>query len=98
MDVSTEYTFEFFNVMLIKTEYLDNDPSHDGVLEWGNSVYLTTSEQYPDRYFFVANDEAKTGDYTFRFYSKSTRDTIDDSFTIADIKKLDDCIIDEFQV
>ncbi len=90
--------FEASNVLRIKTEYLSGDSSHDDELDWGNSVSFRCSEQEPNRYYFTADAESKTGEYTFRFYSVVTDDYIKESSTITDVKNLDRFKIGEFQV
>lgn len=96
MDITESYVFEFENVLCIKTEYLDGDPSYDSKADWSNSVSLTSSEQYPDQYFFKAENTPKTGNYTFRFYPYFI--SLDENATIADIKKFDNEILHQFQI
>ncbi len=90
------YYFYEWNVLCIKTEYLE-DSSYDGNSDWGNSVCFKYSKEHPNCFYFTSNEEAKTGNYTFRFYSVDTEDIVKDS-TIEDVKKLNEFIMNEFQV
>ncbi len=96
-DVIDEYGYGFdaFNVLCIKTEYLE-DTSYNENDDWGNSVFFTYSEEYPDCFYFIARDGAKTGNYTFRFYSVDTTDVWD--LTMKEVKELDEFKMNEFQV
>ena len=97
-DIINEYGFDAVNILCIKTEYLE-DSSYNAYTDWGNSVYFTYSEEYPDCFYFIANEKAKIGNYTFRFYSVDTEEKgiVEDS-TIEDVKELDDFMMNEIQV
>jgi len=55
-----------------------------------------SSEESPEYFYFIAHDGAKTGDYTFRFYSKNTESVWNS--TIESIKQLDNFLLNEFSV
>ncbi len=97
-DIINEYGFDAVNILCIKTEYLE-DSSYNAYTDWGNSVYFTYSEEYPDCFYFIANEKAKIGNYTFRFYSVDTEEKgiVEDS-TIEDVKELDDFMMNEIQI
>lgn len=95
-DVIEKYSFDYENSLCVNTDYL-NDPSYNEATDWGNiSIELMSSEESPEYFYFIAHDGAKTGDYTFRFYSKNTESVWNS--TIESIKQLDNFLLNEFSV
>ncbi len=91
-DIVSDYFF-YYNSLFIRTEYLEEDDEKN----WGNAVIFDFSEDYPDNFYFIANEEAKTGNYTIRFYSVDTSQIGNES-TIKDVKDLDQYKLAEIEV
>ena len=76
------------NVIVIKTDYLESkDKSDLDEKKWGAPIWLETQENYENRYFLVANNEAVAGKYTFLFIPNGY--DVGNIETVGDIKKLD---------
>ena len=76
------------NVIVIKTDYWESkDKSDLDEKKWGAPIWLETQENYENRYFLVANNEAVAGKYTFLFIPNGY--DVGNIETVGDIKKLD---------
>lgn len=94
-DIVEEYGFNYDYFLCVNTDYL-NDSSFNEAKDWGNSIVLISSEESPDYFYFEAQNGAKTGDYSFRFYSEDV--TRVSNSNIEAIKQLDSSLLKEFSV
>lgn len=82
------YCFDY--VIGIKTEYWESDdPDILSKTDWNTRIFLVKSQEYPDRYYLQAGDNAKTGAFTFLFCSDYLKQDLD---TVADVKALKDTV------
>ena len=88
--------YEMDYVVKVKTEYWESDdPEILAKKDWGNAVWLRTSEEYPGKYFLEASDGAKTGEYTYLFLSDCCSGMEE---TVQDVKDLRNLIKAEWRV
>ena len=88
--------YEMDYVIKVKTEYWESDdPEVLAKKDWGNAVWLRTSEEYPGKYFLEASDGAKTGEYTYLFLSDYSSGAEE---TVQDVKDLGNLIKAEWRV
>ncbi len=65
------YFYELVYSCIIRSEYWEShDPDVLQKMHWGNSIALMSSVDHPGKYFLRAFEGAKTGDYTFLFFSE----------------------------
>ena len=88
--------YEMDYVIKVKTEYWESDdPEILAKTDWGNAVWLRTSEEHPGKYFFEASDGAKTGEYTYLFLSDYCSGMEE---TVQDVKNLRNRIKAEWRI
>ncbi len=84
------------NVIVIKTDYWESkDESDLQEKNWGAPIRLETQENYENRYFLVANNQAVAGKYTFLFIPNGYENELK---TVSDIKDLKDSILAEWTI
>lgn len=88
--------YEMDYVVKVKTEYWESDdPEILAKTDWGNAVWLRTSEEYPGKYFLEASDGAKTGEYTYLFlsdYCSGMEETVQDVKDLRNLIKAEWCV------
>ncbi len=96
-DIREEYWFfDSSYVLLIRSDYWEsNDGSVQNETVWSQPVILLESEDHPGRYYPVAQEGYRPGDYTFLFCSRYIEEELD---TVADVQSLRDIVMAECRV
>lgn len=94
--IDTEYLYQFGYVIPIKTEcWESDDPSVLAEPNWSNSIVLERSEDHPENYHLYAYEDAKSGNYTFLFFSELIEEEL---ATAADVKAKKDLVKAEMRI
>ena len=93
-----DYGLYYSDIIIgVKSAYWNSDESLEA-LDWGNTIQFVTLESTPNQYYFYTEEafQAKTGEYTFLFFSAYQE--LDENTTVADIKALKEIVKAEMPI